>query len=72
MDFGHSWLCSGLERDMHERFGIRANNKGLLDSYADAKQVYDWIADDAMQGARAEPEPYALWLLLAYPLGPDA
>lgn len=67
-DFAHSWLCSGLEKDMNELFGIRANNYGLIDSYADAKRVYDWIAEDECEGGRAEPEPYNFWLLLSYPL----
>lgn len=67
-DFAHSWLCSGLERDMHELFGMRANSVGLLDSYADAKKVNDWIAEDEGKGVRAEPEPYDFWLILSYPL----
>lgn len=67
-DFGHSWLCSGLEKDMHELFGIRANELGLLATYDDARKVYEWIAEDECKGIRAEPEPYDMWLLLSYPL----
>ena len=67
-DLGHSWLCSGLEKDMHELFGIRPNQYGLIDSYADAKKVYEWIAEDKMQGTRAEPEPYYPWLIVQYPV----
>jgi hypothetical protein len=67
-DFGDSWLCSGLERDMHRLFGIRPNPYGLIDTYEDAIKVYDWIAEDDMQGRRAEPEPYYPWLLVSYPL----
>ncbi len=67
-DFAHSWLCSGLEHDMHKLFGIRTNALGLLDSFADAKQINDWIAEDEGQGRRAEPEAYDFWLLLSYPL----
>jgi hypothetical protein len=57
-DFAHSWLCSGLDRDMNELFGIRTNDIGLLDTYADARQINDWIAEDEGKGTRAEPEPY--------------
>jgi hypothetical protein len=63
-----SWLCSGLEKDMHKLFGIHPNQHGLIDSYADAKKVYEWIAEDEMQGTRAEPEPYYPWLIVQYPL----
>jgi hypothetical protein len=66
-DFGHSWLCSGLDKDMYDLFGIRANNYGLLATFQEAKQVYDWIAEDDCKGQRAEPEPYDFWLLMSYP-----
>ncbi len=67
---GHSWLCSGLEREMHQLFGIRPNAHGLIDTEAEAMQVYRWIAEDAQQGHRAEPEPYYPWLVIRYPLTP--
>jgi hypothetical protein len=67
-DFGHSWLCGGLEREMHDLYGIRPNPYGLIDTFTDAKKVHDWIAEDNLQGTRAEPEPYAPWLLVSYPL----
>jgi hypothetical protein len=66
--WGHSWLCSGLEKDMHELFSIRPNQYGLIDSYDEAKKVYDWIAEDERQGTRGEPEPYYPWLLVQYPV----
>ncbi len=65
-DFNHSWLCSGLEVDMKELFGIESNKHGLIDSYTEAKQVSDWIAEEP--GRRGEPEPYDFWLLVDYPL----
>jgi hypothetical protein len=67
-DLGHSWLCSSLDKDMHELFSIRPNQYGLIDSYEDAKKVYDWIAEDEMRGTRSEPEPYYPWLIVQYPL----
>ena len=33
-----SWLCSGLEKVMHDLFGIHPNSYGLIDSYEDAKK----------------------------------
>lgn len=65
---GHSWLCSGLERDMHTLFGIRPNARGFIDTYEQAIQVYKWIAEDEQKGHRAEPEPYYPWLVVEYPL----
>lgn len=67
-DFAHSWLCSGLERDMNQHFGIRTNARGLIDTYVDAKKVNDWIAEDEGKGIRAEPEPYDFWVIVSYPL----
>lgn len=70
-DFGDSWLCSGLERDMHRLYGIRPNSYGLLNTFEEAQIVYNWIAEDKMQGRRAEPEPYYPWLLVSYPFTID-
>lgn len=67
-DFLHSWLCSGIHKDMDELFDIQVNARGLIDSYQDAKKVHDWIAEDEMQGGRSEPEPYVPWLFVSYPL----
>lgn len=67
-DFGHSWFCSGLARDMHDLFGIRPNGYGLINTYEEARKVYEWIAEDEMRSTRAEPEPYDFWLLVSYPL----
>lgn len=67
-DLSNSWLCSGLEKDMHDLFGIRPNAFGLIDTLEDAIKVYTWIKEDEMKGTRAEPEPYDVWLLLNYPL----
>jgi hypothetical protein len=68
MGLEHSWLSSGLLEVMLEQFNIRPNSYGLIDSYAEAKQVYEWIAEDKMQGTRAEPEPYYPWLIVQYPV----
>lgn len=65
---GHSWLCSGLEREMHTLFGIRPNARGFIETYDEAMRVYKWIAEDEQQGQRAEPEPYYPWRVVDYPL----
>jgi hypothetical protein len=67
-DFGHSWLCNYIHRDMHELYGIKPNQYGFIDTFEDAKKVYDWIAEDDMKGTRAEPIPYDFWLLVSHPL----
>lgn len=67
-DFSHSWLCSYLDNEMYELFGIRSNDLGLIDHYADAKKVNEWIAEDDGKGMRAEPEPYDVWLATSYSL----
>lgn len=65
-EFSCSWLCSGTEHTMHQEFGIRPGQRGLLTNYADATRVYEWIAEDNMEGKRAEPLPYYPWLLVQY------
>lgn len=67
-EFSHSWLCSGLDRDMNELFGLRTNASGLIDTYSDAKMVNDWIDEDDEKGSRGEPEPYDSWLFISYRL----
>ena len=66
--FSHSWLCSYIHRDMHDLYGIKPNQYGFIDTFDDAKKVYDWIAEDEMKGTRAEPIPYDFWLIISHPL----
>jgi hypothetical protein len=68
LELSHSWLCHHLEQDVSQLFGIQANAYGLIKNYADARKVYDWIAEDDQQGHRAESEPYYPVLLVSYPL----
>ena len=67
-NLGCSWLCSGIDKDMFEQFNIRPNQFGLINSYKEAKQVYEWIAEDELQGTRGEPYPYYPWLIVQYPI----
>lgn len=65
----HSWLCSGLERDMHQKFGIRPGQYGLIETFEDANRVHEWILEGEAKGEhRGEPEPYYPWLIARYPL----
>lgn len=68
-NFGHSWLCSGLQKHMHELFGIKPGQFGLIQTREEAQKTYDWIMEDRGDGNhRGEPEPYAYRLLVSYPL----
>lgn len=67
-DFGHTWLCGYLHRDMNKLFDIQPNQYGLIETFDEAKKVYKWIAEDEMNGSRAEPEPYDFWLVVLHPL----
>lgn len=71
-DFGHSWLCSGLQSEMFKLYGIRPGQLGLIQSEEDARKVYEWIAEDDLKGQRAEPEPYHYYLLGRHPLYPQS
>jgi len=68
INFSCSWLCGGLERDVHELFGIHPNQYGLIDSYEDAGKVSEWINEDETGHSRGEPDPYYPWLLVQYPV----
>jgi hypothetical protein len=70
-NLGHSWLCSHLDIEMSQLFGIRPNQYGLLNTHDEAKKIYEWIAEDEMMGTRAEPVPYDFWLLVSYPLNEE-
>ena len=69
--FSHSWFCSGVQKDMHDLYGIRPGQYGLLQKQSEAEQVRDWIGEDGYFGQRGEPEPYEAWLLISYPLTKD-
>jgi hypothetical protein len=67
-----SWLCSSIDTDMHKLYEIRPSEFGLINTFNEAKLVYDWIDEDEMKGIRSEPLPYDAWLLVSYPLTEDA
>lgn len=67
-DFSHSWLCSGVDKDMYELYKIYPGQYGLIQNEADARKVYKWMTEDGYWGQRGEPEPYYYFLLTSYPL----
>lgn len=69
-NFECSWWCNHGHYDVFPLFGPIVGNYGLFKTENDAKRVYDWIAEDKMQGGRAEPQPYYYWLLMEYPVEP--
>jgi hypothetical protein len=69
VNLGCSWLCGNLERKMHQEFGIRPGQYGLIETFEDANKVYDWILEGEAKGEhRGEPEPYYPWLIVRYSL----
>lgn len=71
-NFSHSWICSGIYEDMYALYGIRPGQFGLIQTREEAEKVYEWIAEDDQKGHRGEPEPYAYWLLVSYPLSTES
>ncbi|MEI6221432.1 MAG: hypothetical protein WCP97_01575 [bacterium] len=59
----HSYVCNGLEKDIVEDLHIELNEKGLINSYVDAKKVIDYInhLDNV-----AEPAFWAPWRVDEY------
>lgn len=73
-DFGYSGLCDNpyVYKQINEQFGIQPNPFGLLQTRTEAQQVCDWMMETDENGNhRAEPEPYAYWLLVSYPLSAE-
>jgi hypothetical protein len=68
INFSCSWLCSGLEKDIHELYDIRPNPYGLIDSYDEAQKATEWINEDRIGHSRGEPDPYYPWLIVQYPV----
>ncbi|MBA3533295.1 MAG: hypothetical protein H0T73_15350 [Ardenticatenales bacterium] len=61
----HSWLCNGLEDEIHEQFGIRPNGNGLLNSIEEAMQCALYASSDDVD---AEPVLWQPWLIVSYPI----
>jgi|GEM_PF-4069970 len=59
----HSWLCHGLEREMHRRFDLHLLPGGLIPAFAKAQQVAA-CCDDATVGC--EPGVWRAWVVVEY------
>jgi hypothetical protein len=57
----HSWLCHNAAVEAHERFGIRPNSNGFIDSLADAVRVTNHL-----KATGAEPAIWEPWLVVRY------
>jgi hypothetical protein len=57
----HSWLCHNAPADACERFGIRPNRAGFIDSFADAVRV-----TENLKATGAEPAIWEPWLIVRY------
>jgi hypothetical protein len=67
--FSHSWLCNSLERDAGERFNVRPNEHGLIDTYEEADRVCAWVNEEAELGRTSAAGPtWDPWVLVRYPL----
>jgi hypothetical protein len=60
----HSWLCHNAPVEAHDRFGIRPNSAGFIDSFADAVQVTQNLKARGAERAIWEP-----WLVVQYGSG---
>lgn len=58
----HSILCTGAEVPLHIQLGIKLNERGLLDSIADAERAAALMSD----GQFGEPVAYFPWRLEIY------
>ncbi len=59
----HSWLCNGLEKYAHDKYGILLNANGFIERYDDALKC----ADDISCGeVGAEPGLWLPWLVVRY------
>jgi len=54
----HSWLCHDAPTDVNDRFGIRPNREGFIDSFADAVHITRNLRATGAETAIWEP-----WLI---------
>jgi len=62
-DLSHSWLCNNLERTFAERFGIRPNRAGFIESFEAADRCCEALENEEHG---AEPDPWFPWLIVRY------
>jgi hypothetical protein len=59
----HSWLCNGLERELHAALGIIPNDLGLVDDHHAARLGAQHCMQD---GVGAEPVLWQAWSIARY------
>lgn len=59
----HSWLCNGLETDIHKKLQLKPNEHGFLDSFQDALRAAKYVQRDEV---KAEPGLWLPWLIVKY------
>jgi hypothetical protein len=57
----HSWLCHNAPVEAYERFGIRPNSAGFIDSFDDAVKV-----TEDLRATGAEQSMWEPWLVVQY------
>ncbi len=62
----HSWYCGGHDAKVRDRFGVTANQFGLIETFAEARQCAEYIDDPAT------PSEPGKWLPVAVVRYPDA
>lgn len=58
-----SWLCNGLEKEIHEKLGVRPNEHGYIDDFETALECVSHISLDEVG---AEPGLWLPWLIIKY------
>jgi len=59
----HSWLCNGLEKQLHEKSGLVPNPHGFV---ADLDTARDCVNRIRTKEVKGEPEDWYPWLVVKY------
>ena len=58
-----SWLCNGLEKEIHEKLGVHPNENGYIDDFETALKCINHIS---LEEVGAEPGLWLPWLIVKY------
>ena len=62
-----SWLHDDLEREAVDRFGLRLNNYGLIDTVEEAERITAWVNEESELGRTCAVGPsWDPWLIVRY------
>ncbi len=64
-----SWLCNGLDAEIHRALGIRPNRHGLIETFDQARRSIEHISRDDVG---AEPGLWLPWLIVDHTLAETA